>query len=163
MYCRDIKLPAGKVTSFGGKKESDPMRRAMSFKASPSGSAAEPTPKRGARMSSTSKISPTDESVPSTDSQTSGIGTGTGGSLTKKSPTRTSSVGLRSAPSESNLTEDAPKSISRDRKAASISNLNAKQESGVPPPLLNAKQPSQKKLTDDRPRGSIAKRSSAVQ
>jgi hypothetical protein len=155
MYCREIKLPAGKVTSFGGKKESDPMRKALSFKASPSGSAAESTPKRGARMSSISKISPIDESVPSTDSPTSG---------TKKPPTRTSSVGLKSAPSELNLTEDAPKSISsRDRKAISTSNLNAKQESGAPP-LLTAKQPSQKKLTDDRQqRGSIAKRSSAVQ
>lgn len=158
MYCRDIKLPAGKVTSFGGKKDSSNlMHRGLSFKASPSGSAAESTPKRGARMSSTNKISPTDESVPSTDSSTSGTG-----NLAKKSPTRTSSVGLRgSAPSESNLTEDAPKGISRDRKASSISNLNAKQESGTP--LLNAKQPSQKKLTDDRSRGSIVKRSSVGQ
>lgn len=155
MYCREIKLPAGKVISFGGKKESDPMRRALSFK---SGSTAESTPKRGARMSSISKISPIEESVPSTDIPTSGTG-----SLVKKSPTRTSSVGLKGAPSESNLTEDTPKSISsRDRKATSISNLNAKQESGTPP-LLNAKQPSQKKLTDDRQRGSIAKRSSVVQ
>lgn len=72
-------------------------------------------------MSSISKISPIDESVPSTDSPTSG---------TKKPPTRTSSVGLKSAPSDLNLTEDAPKSISsRDRKATSTSNLNAKQES----------------------------------
>lgn len=158
MYCREIKLPAGKVISFGGKKESDPMRRTLSSKASPSGSAAESTPKRGARMSSISKISPIDDSVPSTDTPTSGTG-----SLVKKSSTRTSSVGLKGAPSESNLTEDAPKSISsRDRKATSISNLNAKQESSASP-LLNAKQSSQKKLTDDKQRGSIVKRSTVVQ
>jgi hypothetical protein len=83
--------------------------------------------------------------------------------LVKKSSTRTSSVGLKGAPSESNLTEDAPKSISsRDRKATSISNLNAKQESSASP-LLNAKQSSQKKLTDDKQRGSIVKRSTVVQ
>jgi len=159
MYCRDIKLPAGKVNSFGGKKkDSYGLRSALSFKGSASGTAAEPAPKRGARMSSVSKISPIDDSVPSTDSPSSG---NPASSPTKKSPTRTSSVGLRGAPSESNLTEDSPKSISRDRKNTSISNLNAKQPGA---PLLNAKQPSQKKLPDNsKPTGSTTKRNTIVQ